>query len=100
MKDQKEAKNKKSTRIKGKENSSQTDRNELLAEEILSEKEIAYFKKYNEERLLILNIESRFAADHIDELLDMPDIRYCPHGRPVAVTLTKKELDKMFKRIV
>ena len=38
MKDQKEAKNKKSTRIKGKENSSQTDRNELLAEEILSEK--------------------------------------------------------------
>ena len=26
------------------------------------------------------------------------EIKYCPHGRPVAVTLTKKELDRQFGR--
>ena len=27
-------------------------------------------------------------------------VRYCPHGRPVSVSLTKRELDKQFMRIV
>lgn len=28
------------------------------------------------------------------------EVKYCPHGRPVAVTLTRAQLDKAFSRIV
>ena len=27
-------------------------------------------------------------------------IRYCPHGRPVSAKITKRDLDKLFKRVV
>ena len=34
------------------------------------------------------------------ELYENPQIRYCPHGRPVYSVITKYELDKQFGRIV
>ena len=27
-------------------------------------------------------------------------VKYCPHGRPVSVTVTRRDLDRLFKRIV
>ncbi len=35
----------------------------------------------------------------VEQLLSMPDIRYCPHGRPVMIEMSRKELEKNFGRI-
>ncbi|MBO4894509.1 MAG: DNA mismatch repair endonuclease MutL [Clostridia bacterium] len=42
----------------------------------------------------VLEME-RFAK----KLLSMPSIRYCPHGRPVLIEITRRELEKNFGRI-
>ncbi len=34
----------------------------------------------------------------VKQVMTRDDIRYCPHGRPVITTLTKKQLEKQFKR--
>lgn len=36
----------------------------------------------------------------IDRLFAIPDVKYCPHGRPIIYTMTKKDFEKLFKRIV
>ena len=43
-----------------------------------------------------------YADEHIeyiiDSLMKLPDITFCPHGRPVAMELSKKMIDRQFKR--
>ena len=34
----------------------------------------------------------------VDKLMQIPDITVCPHGRPVAMVLDKKRLDRSFER--
>ena len=34
----------------------------------------------------------------VKQVLERDDIKYCPHGRPVCVTLTRAQLEKQFKR--
>ncbi len=35
----------------------------------------------------------------IKKVLELPDVTVCPHGRPIAYKLTKRELDRQFERI-
>ena len=46
------------------------------------------------------NFTSRYEMEKFaSQLLSMPDIRYCPHGRPVLIEMTRRELEKNFGRI-
>jgi len=36
----------------------------------------------------------------IRQIFRNPDLRYCPHGRPTTVVLTRKELEKQFGRVL
>ena len=34
----------------------------------------------------------------VRQVMCREDLKYCPHGRPICVTLSKKQLEKQFKR--
>ena len=34
----------------------------------------------------------------VKQIMAREDLKYCPHGRPICVTLSKKQLEKQFKR--
>ena len=46
------------------------------------------YKLSDEKELLVL----------VKEVMSREDLKYCPHGRPICVTLSKKQLEKQFKR--
>jgi DNA mismatch repair protein MutL len=35
----------------------------------------------------------------VDKLLEMENVTYCPHGRPVLVKLSRQQVEKLFSRI-
>ena len=35
----------------------------------------------------------------VKKMMELPDITFCPHGRPVAIEMTKNMLDKQFERL-
>ena len=46
------------------------------------------------------NFTSRLEMERFaKQILSMPDIRYCPHGRPVLIEMTQRELEKNFGRV-
>ena len=34
----------------------------------------------------------------VRQVMENEDLKYCPHGRPIAISLSKKTLEKQFKR--
>ena len=45
-------------------------------------------------------LSRREAETLIDELLELENPYFCPHGRPTIISMSKYEIEKKFKRIV
>ncbi len=77
--------------VRGRGNPSLTEalRRERALYQVACKAAIKGGRKYNREIIEFL----------IGRVLALPDITVCPHGRPIAYRLTKRELDKNFDRI-
>ena len=43
--------------------------------------------------------DGKIAEWLVGKVMALPDVTVCPHGRPIAYRLTKRELDRHFDRI-
>ena len=47
------------------------------------------------------NFTSSYEAERfVSRILNDDSIRYCPHGRPVLIEMTRRDLEKQFRRII
>lgn len=75
----------------------------LRGEVILTPKETAYFKTYNDGCLLILNIESLTAVERLDELLAKPEVDAVfigPHDLSINMGIPEEYDSPAFERCV
>ncbi len=73
--------------LSGRRESKDTVRDELL-HTVACKAAIKAGWKNDEKELLAL----------VKEVMARDELKYCPHGRPICVTLSKKQLEKQFKR--
>ena len=73
--------------LKGRRESADTVRDELL-HTVACKASIKAGWDNDEKELLAL----------VKQVMSNEDLKYCPHGRPICVTLSKKQLEKQFKR--
>jgi len=73
--------------LKGRRESTDTVRDELL-HTVACKAAIKAGWDNDEKELLAL----------VKQVMSNEDLKYCPHGRPICVTLSKKQLEKQFKR--
>ncbi len=46
------------------------------------------------------NLQPSEQENLVHRVLDFNNINTCPHGRPITISMTKREMEKLFKRIV
>ncbi len=73
--------------LSGKKDSKETVRDEVL-HTVACKAAIKAGWKTDEQELLAL----------VKQVMAREDLKYCPHGRPICITLSKKQLEKQFKR--
>ena len=73
--------------LAGRRNSKDTIRDELL-HTVACKAAIKAGWDNDEKELLAL----------VQQVMANEDLKYCPHGRPICITLSKKQLEKQFKR--